>query len=192
MKCTAPILLLVACGAGFASSLVPEEQTPLPTTFFIVRHAEKDAQENLNAAGIARAKGLRDFLIKQPIHAAYSTDYARTIDTAAPTATALNLSIQKYDARKADAKWGAELIKKHAGQNVLIVGHSNTVLPTMKSLGAKMTYNLAYEEYHNMFIVRVQSGSVQAVRINYGNVSAAKQPASSTTKQSKTKAPIKP
>lgn len=192
MKCTAQLLLLVTCGAALASSLVPEEQTPLPTTFFIVRHAEKDAQENLNAAGIARAKGLRDFLVKQPIHAAYSTDYARTIDTAAPTATALNLSIQKYNARKTDAKWGAEVIKKHAGQNVLIVGHSNTVLSTVKSLGAKMNYNLAYEEYHNMFIVRVQSGSAQAVRVNFGEVPSAKKAASPATKQSKTKVPVKP
>ncbi len=192
MKSTAQLLLLVTCGAAFASSLVPEEQTPLPTTFFIVRHAEKDAQENLNAAGIARAKGLRDFLIKQPIHAVYSTDYARTIDTAAPTATALNLSIQKYNARKTDVSWGAELLKKHAGQNVLIVGHSNTVLPTVKSLGAKMNYNLAYEEYHNLFIVRVQSGAAQAVRVNYGNVPSAKKPASSATRQSKTKVPVKP
>lgn len=167
MPAIVPLLLTVS--AVFAT----EEQKPLPTTFFIVRHAEKDAQENLNQVGKDRAKALQRFLANQNIKAIYSTDFARTRDTAKPTADVAKVTVQKYEPNPKKA-WFEKLRTKHPGQNVLIVGHSNTVVPIVNGLGAKLKYKVGYDEYHNLFIVRVQGGIGQAVRINYGAVPAPK------------------
>lgn len=157
---------------------VPEAQTPPePTTFFIVRHAEKNAEQQLSVEGKKRAEDLKKFLSNQNIAAVYSTDYPRTMDTAKPTAAQAKVKVQTYSPR-ARKEWFDELKKKHPGKSVLIVGHSNTVVPTVNGLGGSMKYKVGEDDYHNLFIVSVDGTKSQAVRINYGNVPAKKPVAS--------------
>ncbi len=176
-----PTILPLLLTANVA--LPVEEQKPLPTTFFIVRHAEKDEKENLSEVGKKRAEALKRFLANQNIGVVYSTDFARTRDTAKPTADAAKLKIQQYGPTP-DKAWLDEVRTKHPGQNVLVVGHSNTVVPIVNGLGANLKYKVGYDEYHNLFIVRVQGSVAQAVRINFGSVPAPK-PAESKKKKVK-------
>ena len=157
---------------AFCVSSVPvTDPVSSTTTIFIVRHAEKDADGQLSEAGIRRAKALSRFLANQNISAVYSTDYARTLNTAKPTAIAAGHKVQTYSPRTTQ-EWFAGLKSKHAGQNILIVGHSNTVVPLVNGLGAKMTYEIGELDYQNLFIVAVTHATAQAVRINYGEVRA--------------------
>jgi len=160
-----PILLLLSASPDAI------QQSAKPTTFFIVRHADRDgASDALTAAGHKRAKALRDFMKLQEVRAVYSTKTNRTMDTATPTAKAAHRDVLTYGANPLPGRvWFQDLARKHAGEAVLMVGHSNTVVPFVQGFGAKMNYQIDHDEYHSMFIVSVQpDGSAQAVRINYG------------------------
>lgn len=165
MLSLAPIVLLVASA--------PEalQQPPRPTTFFIVRHADRDgASDALSSAGRRRAAALRDFMKLQEVRAVYSTKTRRTMDTATPTAKAAHRDVLTYGANPLpDRVWFQQLAKQHQGESVLIVGHSNTVVEFVHGFGARMEYKIDHSDYRSMFVVCVQpDGSAQAVRINYG------------------------
>ena len=165
MLSLAPILFLLT------TSPEPLQQNTKPATFFIVRHAERDGSADaLTDIGRKRADALRDFMKLQEVRAVYSTQTKRTMDTATPTAKAAHRDVLTYGASPMPGKiWFQDLAKKHAGEAVLIVGHSNTIVPFARGFGAKMEYEVGHNEYQSMFIVSVQpDGSAQAVRINYG------------------------
>lgn len=125
------IAVLFSCANGtkkstFASELNTSETNNKKTTFYLVRHAEKDltvAQDpELTAEGIKRAKNLATHL--NNINAVYATPYKRTEATASFTAKANNISIQTYQPNNL---FNQSFLKKHKGQRILIVGHSNTI-----------------------------------------------------------------
>jgi len=96
-------------------------------TIYIVRHAEKQLEGSdpgLLQVGEIRAKKLAQILIDQEIKHVFSTDYARTRNTALPTAEQAGLEIEIYDPRNQDAL--VEKLRTLEG-NMLVVGHSNTV-----------------------------------------------------------------
>lgn len=144
-----------------------------PAKFFVVRHADRDGKKDaLTEAGRNRALALRDFMLEQDVRAVYSTDTTRTRDTVGPTARAAKLEIQIYASRLPAKSWFTTLATKHAGQSVLVVGHSNTVVPFVRALGGRTSYRYSEDDYHPMFIVSVRDGDAQAVRINYGQMAA--------------------
>ena len=101
-----------------------------PTTYVLVRHAEKlaDAVDPaLSPDGHDRARRLANALRDRPVSAVYATGYRRTQQTAQPVAAVHGLDVHTYDAR-ATAAHTAALLRQagHAG-TVLVVGHSNTV-----------------------------------------------------------------
>ena len=99
------------------------------TTYYLIRHSEKDrtdaknANPKLNEEGLERAKKWNDVFSNIEFDAIYSTRYNRTLETATPTAEKQNLDIQFYNPRK---MYDAKFQKETKGQTVLIVGHSNT------------------------------------------------------------------
>ena len=99
------------------------------TTIYLIRHAEKDRsdKENRNPEltdhGKKRAEKWAEILGLSKIDAVYSTNYQRTLQTAAPTATRNGLEIQTYEPNNLDIDSLATL---HQGERILIVGHSNT------------------------------------------------------------------
>ncbi|MCB9880991.1 MAG: histidine phosphatase family protein [Planctomycetes bacterium] len=165
---------LVAAGAQRAQT----ESRTAPATFFLVRHADRDGKKDaLTEDGNRRAEALRDFLLKQRVRAIYSTDTKRTMGTAQPTAAAAKLEIISYRPLPTPPKeWFAAIAKKHAGESVLIVGHSNTVVPFVRALGGKTDFEFTEDDYHPMFIVSSDGNEGQAVRINYGEVPAERTP----------------
>ncbi len=132
-------------------------QTHKTTTYYIIRHAEKDlsnpADKNphLDSTGLQRAENWKKILGSITFDAVYSTNYYRTIETAQPTALKDKLDITLYDPRTIDI---SDFIKTTKGKTVLIVGHSNTIPQFANMLIDSEKYNEIDESvYGNLYIV---------------------------------------
>ena len=128
------------------------------TTVIIVRHAEKAPtpadDPPLSAAGETRAKELWDVVKDAGVDAIITTQFVRTKETAAPTAKMLKLTPQVINTSDGNhAKAVAAAIRKHAGQTVLVVGHSNTVPSIIAALGADKPPAICDLEYDNLYVV---------------------------------------
>jgi len=137
----------------------PEGEPAPPTTYVLVRHTERADNDprdpDLSEAGLERADRLAHMLSSIPISAVYSTDYARTRQTAAPLASLAKLEIETYDPRS-PAESLASIAREHAGEGVLIVGHSNTIPDLVRRLGGEAPMpEFEHDEYDNVFIVTV-------------------------------------
>lgn len=134
------------------ASCQPERE---PVTLIIVRHAEKLSSGDdpgLTGKGQKRARRLAELLSRQSIGAVYSTDYQRTVLTGAPTAKANNVEVTLYDAADAEL-FLKEVMSRHAGETVLITGHSNTVPGMVNLLSGATLDDFADEDYGNLFVI---------------------------------------
>lgn len=133
------------------------------TTIYLVRHAEKSVlpaeNPHLSDEGKTRAMALRDILITKNVMHIYSTNYNRTLETASPLSLSSGINIQLY---KPDTS-GRFLTKiKSLKSNLLIVGHSNTVLLMLDSLGLHPAIkSIPENDYDNLFIISVKNGKVK-------------------------------
>jgi len=128
---------------------------------FVVRHAERaDAGSGqmqmqtdppLSPAGEERAAKLAAMLKDAGVQAIFVTEYRRTLDTARPLAAKLGLELKKNAASDTDGLL-RELRGRHAGEIVLVVGHSNTLPALIKMLGGG-DVTIADDEYDNLFII---------------------------------------
>lgn len=143
------------------------------TTVIVVRHAEKatasadmKGDPPLTEAGTARAKQLVTAVEGLKPAAVLSTDTARTRATAAPVAERFKLQTELVDAKPAAV---AAAVRRHAGQTVLVVGHSNTVPAIVVELGAPRPNDLCDGEFDNLYVVRVPaSGPATVEQKKYG------------------------
>lgn len=148
------------------------------TTVIFVRHAEKIAgpadDPSLSAAGQRRAAELARQLIDADvvagIDAVYATPHHRTVDTAKPVADALGLPITSYDAADTETIMD-QIVKKHKGKIVLVIGHSNTVPALIGNMGAsKKVPTIDEHEYDNIYIVSIPwFGKTKTIRLRYGD-----------------------
>lgn len=105
------------------------EADPIVSTFYFIRHAEKDRTDpdnpdpELSQKGLGRAMHWAEILNDVAIDAVYTTDYERTSMTAAPTVVKRDLITQYYDPSAINIP---EFKAENFGKNVLVVGHSNT------------------------------------------------------------------
>jgi broad specificity phosphatase PhoE len=154
--CTLYLLFLLSCKS---------------TTYFIVRHAEKEgggammlSDPSLTAEGEKQAIDLKNFLQDKSIKTIYSTNYARTVATAEPTRQLFGLNLKTYDARNNQQL--VEELKSIDSGNVLIVGHSNTVDDVVNGLtGENRMTDLDDSEYGNVFIVKRKGNSYSFERV---------------------------
>lgn len=132
------------------------------TTFYLIRHAEKDrsnpedADPELNQKGLGRAMHWAEVLKDADIDAIYSTDYARTSMTAAPISVKNNIDVQYYDPRTLELE---QFKTENINKNILVVGHSNTT-PQMVNmlLGDEKYQALDDNENGALFIVKIVNG----------------------------------
>ncbi len=145
--------LLITLLFTFAISSFAQE----PTTFILVRHAEKalDGTNNppLSEIGLERASDLAALLSAHDIAALYSTPFKRTEATLTPIGRNKGIEVQNYDPY-AKGDWLAPLIEKHAGETVVISGHSNTI-PTLANalLGNETFSQFDESDYSNLIII---------------------------------------
>ena len=148
------------------------------STVYIVRHAEKINEADssgLTAVGLERAQALADRLADEQISRILTTPYRRTQETARPLSQQLNLPIESYPAKPVGAV--VELIQKTKGKNILVVGHSNTILEIAQGLGTKPTKTkIESADHDNLLIVTIKDGifgkSVSLQEETYGKPTA--------------------
>ena len=129
------------------------------TTYYLIRHAEKDRTNttnknpNLNSNGVIRAEKWAKHFENIVLDAVYSTDYNRTQQTAAPTAKSKDLIVQSYNSSK---MYDSIFKKNTKGKTVLVVGHSDTT-PVFANiiLGQKKYKNMADNDNASLYIVTV-------------------------------------
>ena len=148
---------------------------PSSTTIYIVRHAEKDVSDpknqdpDLNVEGKLRVLALNEKLKNEKIDAVFSSKFKRTIKTGLDIAKSNKLVVQEYDAHK--YKELSDLVKtKFKNKNILIIGHSNTVLELIESFGATRPLGaLTDDDYDFFFEVKIDHmGKVALSTSQYG------------------------
>ncbi|QTD37631.1 histidine phosphatase family protein [Polaribacter batillariae] len=130
------------------------------TTYYLIRHSEKDRSDttnrnpNLNKNGQQRAKKWAAYFKDIHLDAVYSTNYNRTMQTATPTAESKNLEIKNYDPRD---MFNTAFKKETKGKTVLVVGHSNTTPAFVnKILGEKKYEDLDDNNNATLFTVIIK------------------------------------
>ena len=132
------------------------------TMVIVVRHAEKstdDAKDpSLSEQGIARANKLASVLKNSNLKAVYTTQYKRTQQTGLPSATQAGLQLDVRPATKENSKTYTagllkEIQKKHRGETVLIVGHSNTVPEIIKDVTGLDVTPVGENEFDRLYVI---------------------------------------
>jgi broad specificity phosphatase PhoE len=161
-------LLLLVLTLSLYSCAQETETTAETSTFYFIRHAEKDRtnEENrdpkLKEEGLLRAAKWSLVLNNIKFDAVYSTDYNRTKQTAQPTAEKNGLTLTMYDPSDLDGK---AFLEANKGKNVLVVGHSNTTPQFVNAvLGMEKHQEIDDNNNSNLYIVTVSpSGEMSDV-----------------------------
>jgi phosphohistidine phosphatase SixA len=109
---------------------IPEGKTPVETTYYLIRHAEKlrdNPQNNnpqLSEVGFERGKHWGDYFKDKELDLFYTTDYLRTFQTLIPIVYSYKGKIEFYTPK--DSMFTNQFWETTYGSNTLIVGHSNT------------------------------------------------------------------
>jgi phosphohistidine phosphatase SixA len=133
----------------------------------IVRHAEKAANggndPDLSSAGRARANELVRILKDSGITAIFTSEFKRTRETVAPTATATYVTPTMVAAKDTAALVG----KLHQlNGNALVVGHGDTIPNILKALGINSPINIPDADYSELLIV-ILGDKPQLFRLHY-------------------------
>ncbi len=137
---------------------IPPQKDNTVSTFYFIRHAEKDRSDlenedpELNQDGLGRAIRWAEVFDPIALDQIYITDYERTSMTAAPTAVKKDLETKYYTPEDINVK---QFFQDHKGKNVLIIGHSNSTPNFVNKMIGEDKYE-TLDEYDNssLFIVR--------------------------------------
>lgn len=153
----------------------------VPAMVIVVRHAEKatvgGADPSLSDVGQVRAKALAAALVDANVTSVISTTYKRTFETGDVLAMSRKITTEKVaiaGGTPAHIESIVSAVKKHPGEVVLVVGHSNTVPAIVTALGGPKMPDLCDSNYATMFIVRMATDGkpAQVVRTRYGAAEA--------------------
>ena len=143
------------------------------TTFYFIRHAEKDERDpgnkdpKLSPAGQERAQKWAEVLKEVEFDMIFSTNYERTRSTASVIAAAQEKEVEFYDPRKL---FDPEFQQKTNGKTVLVVGHSNTNPAFVNAVLSSEKYQALDEtEYGSLFIVTVAPNGEKTSQLLYIN-----------------------
>ena len=141
------------------------------TSYFVVRHAEKETQNanmssdvSLSAEGKERAKALEAKLHNRKVQHIYSTNTLRTKSTAQPLSELTGINIQTYDHKDTSL---VSRIKALPKGNVLIVGHSNTVDDLVNQFYPQAQLkDLPDSQYGDLFIIK-RKGKKYSLKVDH-------------------------
>jgi broad specificity phosphatase PhoE len=144
---------------SYSSTLKAQENTSETTTYYFIRHAEKDRSNaenknpNLTKLGIARAENWSVVFENVPFDFIYSTKYNRTIQTAEPTAKKQQLEIQYYSPNQL---YSTDFQQQTKHKTVLIVGHSNTTPQFVNDILGEQKYpEIEDDNNSNLYILTI-------------------------------------
>ena len=159
------------------AALILALSVPASADIFIVRHAErrdlKDDKSTLSPAGFKRAEDLRRVLSSTDLKAVYRTEYERTLQTAAPTAAAHKLT--PIELKSDDVQGLAKALRARPPlEDVLVVGHTDTIPDLLHELGVSTRAAIASGDYDNLFIVAPRASGEPAFHwLHYGDANPA-------------------
>jgi len=166
-------LLIVLLIFGCTLPTFAQKDKSATTTYFLIRHAEKDRSDSSNKnphlkdKGRERALKWSQVLKNIKLDAVYSTDYNRTKETANPTAASHHLKVTLYHPIKIDY---AAFKKETKGKTVLIVGHSNTIPNFVNALIGKEKYKqIADSNNSNLYIVTLIGDKISDLQLYLNN-----------------------
>lgn len=165
------LLLIVFAFSTFAG--FTQEKSEEVTTYYLIRHAEKNRADKdnkdpyLTIKGAERANHWAEVLSTANINMVFTTNYNRTKETAQPTANQNGLKLYMYDSSKMYDE-GFKFNTK--GKNVLIVGHSNTTnVFANKILGETKYGEIDDSNNSNLYIVTVSKNGATSVLLKIDN-----------------------
>ena len=141
-------------------------------TYYLIRHAEKvrlnpdDKDPELNEAGKERALVWKEYFNDLEIDKIFSTDYKRTMQTALPFSSSSGLTINTYSPSNIDYQ---DFLAETKRDNVLIVGHSNTIPTFVNEIIRENAYpDIKDSNNSNLYIVNICGDQVnhQLIKIN--------------------------
>ena len=138
------------------------------TTYYLIRHAEKERNDPLNKdpelteKGKERAKHWDSFFQKVKLDEIYSTAYLRTEQTVENIAASKNIAIQNYSPK---ALYTDDFKRKTAGKTVLIVGHSNTTPKFVNSIIGEEKYSDMEDSDNSSLYVVTLLGNKKEVQV---------------------------
>lgn len=167
------VLVVLALASGWTPSAAAGQET---TTILLVRHGETDAggaDPGLSPGGAERARELARVLADVGVHAVYSSQFRRARETAEPLAASRGLEVTTDAIEGEDvAAWArgfaTRLLADHAGEVLLVSGHSNTVPLLIDALGAGPAPPIAHHEHDDLFVVTIHDGTAGLVHLHYG------------------------
>lgn len=131
-------------------------------TLYLVRHAEKQADGSrdpaLTSAGKHRAQQLAYWLRDKGIKDVWSSQFARTRDTAKPLLSDRGLDLNIYDPGNQEELVRQLLKKRHTA---LVVGHSNTIPELARLLCKCHITNMDESEHDRLILALVTNTGVQ-------------------------------
>jgi len=169
------LIYVVLIFLAFASCKEEENTDAINTetivsTFYFIRHAEKDRSDlenldpELNQRGLGRAMHWAEILDDVELDEIYTTDYERTTMTAAPTAVKKEITVQYYDPQNFEIE---QFKVDNLYKNVLIVGHSNTTPDFVnKMIGEDKYYEMDNDDNGSLFIVQTINDKVTSQRLH--------------------------
>src|SRR5437868_2426131 len=139
-------------------------------TVILVRHAERaeghDPSVGITEAGRCRATVLAGLLSGAKVRGIYTSELARTQQTAEPLAQRLGVKPEVVPVKDIDALV-TKLRDRTREGTVLVVGHSNTIPSIVERLSGEIEPAIGDGEYDRMFVVTLigpNQGSVVVLR----------------------------
>lgn len=169
------ILVITALTLNFSQAQEVQNSNPSEemTTYFFIRHAEKDTSDAQNRdpllsdLGVERVKKWIKVFKDVDLDQIYSTNYYRTKATATPIAASKDLEVQFYDPKKMNDE---DFQKNTKGKRVLVVGHSNTNPHFVNSiLKQKKFSDIDETESGSLFIVTLPPSGEASAQLLYIN-----------------------
>uniref|UniRef100_UPI00261F263E phosphoglycerate mutase family protein n=1 Tax=uncultured Flavobacterium sp. TaxID=165435 RepID=UPI00261F263E len=153
------LLLLI-----FQNTLAQSETT----TVYFIRHAEKaDSSPNpeLSEEGIKRSVRWTKLFEKTQIDVFYTTLTRRAQMTCSTIATSKQKDMIFYDYAKFSIQ---EIIAKHSGKTILVVGHSNTIPQQINTfLGEEVYRQIDENEFGNLYTITINGDKIEHKLTNH-------------------------
>jgi len=159
------LLVTIVFAATGCAPAPPVEPPFIPsdrgeTTVYIVRHAEKAAENpsdpELSEIGYVRADSLSSALRDAGVNAIIVTSLKRTALTARPLARRRGITPQVVPAggpTAAHIDSVVAAVHRNPGATILVVGHSNTIGHIAGKLSGRSLGDLCDSEYSNLIII---------------------------------------
>lgn len=157
-------LIIFCITLGSLHAFAQETSTAKTSTYYFIRHAEKDRSNpsekdaHLTEQGKKRAQNWSKVLQNIKFDAVYATDYNRTKETAQPTASKNNLEIVTYSS---NSNFDEAFKNATKGKTVLVVGHSNTIPDFVNAVIGKQKYDEIDDANNgNLYMVTLADGTI--------------------------------